>query len=650
MDCGNHISEFRPQRGRTVGETLIPTPSSKLKPQPLSAPSNLNARPLDLETLYFTRSIPLFRWSSDGSQIYFTSNITGRYNLWRVPSVGGWPVQVTVSDERTMVEEPSPDGRFLLYSQDVGGDEKPNLFLIDLADRTTRNVTNTKKVGYRDIHWSRDSSALVFAAEREKPGAYSIFRLDRTPLAVSKIAGNEDGECLSLQISPDDRKLAFNRTRNYLHTGVSLLDLETGKENVLAPIDDHSTTITAGWTYDSEKIYVTSNANDRETDAVALLDPKTKNFQWLTLGDWESFLADCSRSGDRYVYVVNEAGNHRVYLASLNGGVDEIPLPNGVLRMAEFSPDGKQVALLPASADSPPEIWIYEIETHNLKQITQSFVGGYERGDFVRPNLVVYPSFDRTPIAAFLYLPPNTQPDRSRPAIVYPHGGPMWQHMNDWFPQLQYFVSHGFVVMAPNYRGSTGFGRTFMESLRKDCGGGDLDDIVASLDYLKKTGYVNPTRIAFMGGSWGGYLTLAALTKYPDLWAAGVAIVPMANWFTAYENEDPTLRANDAWLMGDPVTDRELWRERSPYFFADRIKAPLLLLAGANDIRCPAEETKQVAEAVRQHGGIVEVKIYENEGHGFARRENNIDAFKRAAKFLEVHVTGEKTSAREISV
>jgi dipeptidyl aminopeptidase/acylaminoacyl peptidase len=544
-----------------------------------------------------------------------------------------------------MVQDPSPDGHFLLYIQDEGGNEKPNLFLIDLEDRSVRNITNTSKVGYRDFRWSPDGTSIAFAAERERPGAYPIFRLNRESLAVEKIVGNEEGECLSLECSPDGRKLAFNRTRDYLHTGVSVLDLETREETVLVPIDDQFTTTTMGWTPDSKTIYVTSNANEQETEAVALLDPEKKSFQWLTLGDWESFFGCCSRTDDRYVYVLNEAGNHRIFLRTLNGDTTEIQLPNGVLRMAEFSPDGGRVGLLHASADSPAEIWVYDIGNRTLKQITQSFVGGYERKDFVRPHLVVYPSFDGTPIAAFLYLPPNVQPDRSHPGIVYPHGGPLWQHMNDWFPLLQYFISHGFVVIAPNYRGSTGFGRTFMESLRKDCGGGDLRDLVAATDYLTKTEYVDPRRIAFMGGSWGGYLTLMALTNYPDLWAAGVAIVPMANWFTSYENEDPVLRANDAWLMGDPVTDRELWRERSPFFFADRIKAPLLLLAGENDIRCPAEETEQMAEAVRQRGGNVEVKIYENEGHGFARRENNIDSIKRAASFLEAHVGGKSARA-----
>jgi dipeptidyl aminopeptidase/acylaminoacyl peptidase len=546
-------------------------------------------------------------------------------------------VQVTVSDERTLLEDPSPDGRFLLYSQDEGGNEKPNLFLVNLKDGVTRNITNTKKIGYRDMKWSPHGTALAFAAEREKSGAYSIFLIDPETETVSKVAGNENGECGSLQWSPDGRKLAFVRTRDYLHMGVSVIDLETKRESMLMPIDEKSTTLTLGWTRKSEKIYVTSNANDRGTDAVALLGLEKSGLEWLTLESWESFFCDSSTTQSQYVYVINQAGNHRVFLRTLNGDEVEIPVPNGVVRMARFSPDGGRIGLLHASGDSPAEIWVYDLRSRSLKQITQSLVGGLERRNFCPPQLAVYPSFDETPIASFLYLPSSIEPDSSHPAIVYSHGGPTWQHMNDWYPSLQYFVSHGFVVIAPNYRGSTGFGRTFMEALRKDCGSGDLRDLVASLDFLNKTGYVDPRKIAIMGASWGGYLTLMALTKYPDLWSAGVAQVPMANWFTSYENEDPVLRAGDSWLMGDPVADRELWRDRSPLFFADRIKAPLLLLAGANDIRCPAEETEQMREAVRKNGGIVEVKVYENEGHGFVRRENSIDAIKRAAKFLESH-------------
>src|SRR6266487_798633 len=497
------------------------------------------------------------RWSVDGEFLYFDTNITGRYNIWQVPSNGGWPAQLTVSDERNMLEDPSPDGRHLLYAQDEQGNEKPNLYLLSLDNYTVKNLTQTDKIGYRDMRWSPDGRSLIFAAERESPGAYPIWQMDSATGTVKKIVTNEAGDCEYLEYSPDGKKIAYSTTRNYQYTGVRVKDLEAGAETVLAPIDDKSTTIVQGWTRDSKRVYVTSNANQQGIEAVALLELKENpEFKWLTLGQWDSQMVAVSDAED----------------------------------------------------------------------------------NFVNPHLVVYPSYDETPIASFLYIPANIKPDNSHPAIIYPHGGPQWEHFNSWYPRLQYFVSHGYVVMAPNFRGSTGFGREFTESLRKDCGGGDLKDLVAATEYLKRTGYVDPDRIAIMGGSWGGYLTLIALTKTPEVWAAGVSIVPLANWFTAHENEDPVLQKNDEWLMGDPVTDRELWRDRSPIFFADKIRAPLLLLAGKNDIRCPVEETMQMAEAARKNGVTVEVKVYEDEGHGFVRRENEIDSIKRSAKFLETHV------------
>jgi dipeptidyl aminopeptidase/acylaminoacyl peptidase len=619
---------------------MLPTPASKLSSQKIESPTNPNYHSLDIDTLYHTRSILSLRWSSDGQHLYFDTNITGRYNIWQVPTDGGWPIQLTVSDERNFLEDPSPDGKHLLYAQDVQGDEKPNLYLLSLENFTVKNLTRTEKVGYRDMRWSRDSHSIVFAAEREGPGAYPIWQLDIETGKVAKLVTNDAGDCEFIEYSPDGKKLAYSTTRNYQYSGVSTKDLETGAETVIVPIDEKSTTIVQGWTRDSKRIYVTSNANVQGTDAVALLDLKQGSaYQWLTLQEWATQLVDVSPTDDKFAYIINQAGNLRLIIRDMNGQEEEIPPVTGVVSMARFSPDGKRLAILHAQGDSPHDIWIYDIKARTLKQITSSLVGGLDKENFVNPQLVTYSSYDETPIASFLYIPPNIKQDRSNPAIVYPHGGPQWEHFNGWYPRLQYFLSQGYIIIAPNYRGSTGFGRTFTESLRKDCGGGDLKDLVAATDYLNKTGYVDPKRIAIMGGSWGGYLTLMALTKTPEIWAAGVSIVPLANWFTAHENEDPVLQKNDEWLMGDPVTDRELWRDRSPLFFAENIRAPLLLLAGKNDIRCPVEETMQMAEAARKNGVAVELKIYENEGHQFVRKENEIDSIKRAAKFLETHVS-----------
>jgi dipeptidyl aminopeptidase/acylaminoacyl peptidase len=618
---------------------MIPTPAAKLSSDSITSPSNPSYRPLDIDTLYYTRSVYALRWSVDGEHLYFETNITGRYNIWRVPGGGGWPVQLTVNDERNDLADPSPDGHHLLYSQDFQGDEKPNLYLLDLTDYKTRNITSTEKVGHRDMKWSPDGQSLVYAAERDIPGTYPIFQHDITTGTVKKIISSDTGDCTALEYSPDGKRLAFCRTRNYQYAGVSFHEFDSGREMVLAPIDDRSTNFVGGWTRDSRRVYVTSNANEKGIEAVALVGLKENaEFQWLTLQDWDSQLVDVSPTEDKFAYVINQAGDLRLFIRDLDGKEEAIPPGHGVVRAARFSPDGKRLAIIHASGDSPHDIWIYDLKARTLKQITYSLVGGLTQDNFVQPHLIVYPADDGTLISSFLYIPANSKPDRSHPAIVYPHGGPQWQHFNSWYPNIQYLASHGYVVIAPNYRGSTGFGREYMESLRKDAGRGDLNDLVSAVEYLKTTGYVDQKKIAIMGGSWGGYLTLMALTKTPEIWAAGVSIVPMANWFTAHQNEDPILQKNDEWLMGNPVTDRGLWRDRSPLFFADKIRAPLLLLAGQNDIRCPVEETQQMADAARKNGVNVEVKIYENEGHGFAKRENEIDSIRRAARFLDAHV------------
>src|SRR6266571_175431 len=243
---------------------MLPTPASKLSSDKLVSPDNPSFRPLDIDTLYHTRAINSLRWSVDGEFLYFDTNITGRYNIWQVPSNGGWPAQLTVSDERNMLEDPSPDGRHLLYAQDEQGNEKPNLYLLSLEDYTVRNITQTEK-----------------------------------------IVSNEAGDCEFLEYSPDGKKIAYSTTRNYQYTGVRVKDLDAGTETVLAPIDDRSTTIVQGWTRDSKKVYVTSNANTQGIEAVALLELKENpEFKWLTLGEWDTQLVAVSDAEDKFAYIV----------------------------------------------------------------------------------------------------------------------------------------------------------------------------------------------------------------------------------------------------------------------------------------------------------------------------------------------------------
>lgn len=210
--------------------------------------------------------------------------------------------------------------------------------------------------------------------------------------------------------------------------------------------------------------------------------------------------------------------------------------------------------------------------------------------------------------------------------------------MNSFNRAVQFLANHGYIVIAPNYRGSTGYGNEFRDANRFDMGGGDLQDVLASAEWICTTGYVDRRKLIIMGGSYGGYIAMMALTKAPEMWAPGVAMFPFVNWFTEVDNEDPLLREYDLATMGSPVEHRSKWEDRSPINFIHRINAPVLLLAGTHDPRCPVEEALQIAEVIKSRGGAVELKIYPDEGHGFDRVENQIDAYRNVAGFLSRYV------------
>jgi dipeptidyl aminopeptidase/acylaminoacyl peptidase len=329
-------------------------------------------------------------------------------------------------------------------------------------------------------------------------------------------------------------------------------------------------------------------------------------------------------------------------------------------RPSPFTRDGSRLLYYHTGPTAPGDLWVYNISDdaakvkstragapaphlpspHELShQLTHSLVGGMRSDDMVEPHLVHYPSKDgKWTISAFVYVPYNLPRNGEHPAIVYVHGGPSAQTMNTFNRFVQYMANQGYIVIAPNYRGSTGYGKEFQHANLFDMGGGDLQDVLAAAEWMKQTGYVDPKKLILVGGSYGGYMTMMGVTKAPEVWAAGVPIVPFVNWFTEIQNEDPVLQQSDLATMGDPVKNKALFEDRSPINFIDRVKAPLLLLAGGHDPRCPHEESQQVVDAIKKRGGVVEYKVYENEGHGFSKVENQIDAYKRAADFLKAHV------------
>ena len=394
---------------------------------------------------------------------------------------------------------------------------------------------------------------------------------------------------------------------------------------------------------DGKTILITSDAQNGY-DNVGLLDIASKKIDWLTRDKWRLSAGTFSPDGKSLTWTANVDGNTQIYLYDMaNKRAEALPLKKGVNSLGgnplPYSRDGARLLYYHNGADAPSDIWVYDIASKQSEQVTHSLVAGVNSADMVEPYLVHYPSRDgKWTISAFAYVPNNIQRNGKFPAIVYIHGGPAAQTVNSFNRFIQYIVNQGYVVIAPNYRGSTGYGKEFTDANRGDAGGGELHDVLDAALWIEKSGFVDPKKLIVMGGSYGGYLSMMAVTKAPDMWAAAVPIVPFVNWFTEIANEDPLLREYDLATMGDPVKNKALYDDRSPINFVDQIKAPLLLLAGGNDPRCPNEEAQQVADAIKKRGGAVQLKIYENEGHGFARVENQIDAYQRVSDFLKVHV------------
>lgn len=622
-------------------------------PQQIVSRQRADVRSLSLEALYSTRAIGGASWSPDGRQIIFVSNISGRYNLWRVAadtqraeSGPAWPVQLTFSSQRQFHPAWSPDGRWIAFMSDFDGNEQWDVFVVSAETGEVVNLTSTPEIAEENPVWSPDGGRLAFIAKPKSGSTFEIEVIDLATRERQPVTQNTPKEWGNFGPvwSPDGTRIAFTRSHaTGRDSSVYLLDLSTGEARNLTPHEGEQNWAVADWSADGSTLLINSDAGNGY-DNVALLDLSSGQVEWLTQEKWEIGAGEFSPDGQRLTWTANIDGNFEIFLFDRRSGkAERLPLPKGVNAPAgtptAFTADGARLLFSHNGPESPTDLWVYEFAGGRSYPLTQALVGGLRRDDMVEPFLVHYPSRDgRWQISAWVYVPWNLERRPESPAVVYVHGGPASQSINSFHRLAQYLANRGYLVIAPNYRGSTGYGKEFHDANRFDLGGGDLEDVLAAADFIEQTGYVDAGKLVICGGSYGGYMTMLGVTKAAERWAAGVAIVPFVNWFTELENEDPLLQQYDLATMGDPVKDAERFRDRSPIFFVDQIQAPVLLLAGGNDPRCPRSETEQVAEAVTRHGGIAEVKIYEDEGHGFARIENMIDAYSRVATFLEKYV------------
>jgi dipeptidyl aminopeptidase/acylaminoacyl peptidase len=618
-------------------------------PKSIASLPALGAIPIPVDDLFYTRSVSGGAWSPDGKQVVFSTNLTGRSNLWKVSAAGGWPIQLSQSDDRQSGATWSPDGKWIVFQSDQGGGEIYDLFAIPSDGGEVQNLTNTPETSETSAAWSRDGKTIAFAYKPKTASATDIAVMDWKTRAVRNLTQEKTADHLWSNAiwSPDGKFLYATRfNAGFTDSDAFRIDAATGAQENLSPHEGDHRTMASSVSPDGGTLLVASDRPGGYSN-IAEIDVATKKLTWVTDLKWEANAGDFSPDGRQFTYEVNEDGRSDAYLAdsATRHGV-KINLPAGLNSYAgnpsPFAHMGARLLVSHQSSTQPGDLWVYDIAQQAPGQLTYSAIASLTAAKIPPSQLVHYKSFDGKIISAFVWVPFNLKRDGSNPAIVLPHGGPTGQTTDYFNRTVVALATRGYICIAPNVRGSTGYGMDFQQANVKDLGGGDLQDEIYGVKFLEATGYVDSKKIGITGGSYGGYMTLMAIGKAPDIWAAAVEEYGIINWLTMLQHEDPFLQQYEKSLLGDPEKDRAIYDADSPLTYIKNAEAPLLVLQGDNDIRVPKEEAEQVVKTLKDAGKTVDAHYYSNEGHGFAKRENQIDAIRRTIDWFDRYLKGSK--------
>ena len=598
-----------------------------------------------------TAAFPGFAYSGDS--LFFLWDVTGLPQVWQAPAEAGsrpwWPRQLTFGDDRVLGLWAAPAGpERLVYARDAGGNEKAQLFLLDPQQGTETPLT----AGHEDaMHlfgcWSHDGDAIFFAANRRHPAHFEIYRQELDGGDAQLLWEHDQrGYLTNFTVSDDGSRLAFSRNRSSFDHDVFLLDLKTGKARRLSPDDRPARYEQLAFAPGGRTLYVIT---DLDSDFLHLrrLEPASGAWETLVAPNWDVELLALSRDGRHLAYAVNVEGESRLELIDMRTGTGR-PGPDlraigggapGVVAANDarltFSPGGERLAFSFTGATRTSDVFIWDVEADRAHAATRAGHGGLPRDSFVTPELVRYPTFDEREIPAWYYRPPGKT---DLPVLVVVHGGPESQFRPTFNFLVQYLVHNGYAVLAPNVRGSTGYGNAFSHLDNVERRMDSVADLAHAAHWLRERPEVDGERIAVYGGSYGGFMVLAALTSYPDLWAAGVDIVGMSNFVTFLKNTSDYRRAHREAEYGSLVDERAFLESISPINKVDQISAPLLIIHGANDPRVPLSEAEQLVAALEARRAPVRLLVFDDEGHGIVKLKNKRVAYPAVADFLNEHL------------
>ena len=631
------------------------------------------AQPYSIQQYLNIKSATAPTFSPDGKRIAYLTNAAGTQQIWVTDTAGGTPTQLTNYDDNIGFVRWLPDGSGMIFGKAKGGDENTQFFWMKPDGSGVRQLTDEPSVRHNFGYLSADGKTIGYSSNKRNRNYFDIYTMD---IATGKetLRYQQDGNNSLSAMMENGSKFIVSRSGGELSldNNLYLIDSATGKETLLTPHTGSAqygnvSFVADGIVYaqDEGREFRTLSQMRKKNAAIDDWSDANREVKVIDGTPWDVSDIEMTSYGSALAYSINNEGFTQIFVRKLETGgkplisaiakkADQVALPaQGIAGGLAFSHDQSKLAFSFSSATQNGDIWVYDRSAKKLTQVTKSDLAGIDPKSFVAPQLIKYKTFDGKEVPAWYYKPKagavSVVPIASEakkiawnqppvPVIVSVHGGPEGQSRPGFSGLYQYYLSRGYAILDPNVRGSTGYGKTYTHlddvRNRED----SVKDLAYSVEWLKTKGNADPKRIAVIGGSYGGYMTMAAITLYPELWAAAVNTVGIVNWETFLKNTSGYRRRAREVEYGMLDKDIDFLRAISPIAKVDRIRAPLFVIHGKNDPRVPYTEAEQVVEALRKRNAVVEYKLFNDEGHGISKLKNRLELYPLVADFLDKHM------------
>lgn len=589
---------------------------------------------LTIDPYFHVRMVKSFEYDPRGKRISFISDFTGVPQVWELDRGDRWPAQTSFSMKGITFIKYIASTSELVIGMDTDGDEKEQLYLIkENGDQIP--LTNSPEHLHLFGDSSPDGKWIAWSSNRRNSDFLDVYIQNLETLEIRRVFTGE-GTFHVEKWFPDGNTLLIRKVSAPLDYDLGVLSLDTGGIDWITNHQRGAGYKDIHFNKDGDLIYLLTN-QDREFYGLACIQLATKQLIWLERGEWDFEDLTMNKEKNKLAFAMNEGGISKGNLVDLERStLFTWDTPMGVMTNIRFSPDQQKLAYVLNGPSNPSDIWELDLKTLQAERLTHISRTPILEEKLVDPELISYPSFDHLSIPAFYYKPRGAA--GKFPVVVYIHGGPESQSRAAYSPFLQFLLEQGYAVVAPNIRGSTGYGKTYtgLDNGRKRMDA--VKDVIFLIEWLKKKGEIDPEKVAIMGGSYGGFMVLMAISHYPELWAAAIDVVGMSSLRTFLQTTSPWRKKLREAEYGTIEEDGEFFDSIDPLKHADRIKAPLMVVHGVNDPRVPIQESEQIVKKLKGRNHPVEFIRVEEEGHTMVKLNNKLNSYTNMALFLKQYL------------